>query len=132
MFTFFARNQAHCSNWFRAKDTDSPSLRRGRELVSSYVQYFLNPRSICGKCKNDAQCEVSPEGKNATRVAARCVCLEGWVGPDCSKNVYVTAGLYIMIITSGCALLFALIGIVVGRKLAFRKVAADARSLLER
>jgi len=124
--------QAHCSNWFRAKDTDSPSLRRGRELVSSYVQYFLNPRSICGKCKNDAQCEVSPEGKNATRVAARCVCLEGWVGPDCSKNVYVTAGLYIMIITSGCALLFALIGIVVGRKLAFRKVAADARSLLER
>ena len=119
--------QAHCANWFKAAKTDSKALQRGRELVASYVAYFLDPQAICGKCKNNATCTVSPEGAEATRVSATCTCLEGWVGDDCNSNVYVTADLYI-IIAAGVALLCALVGIVVGRALALRSAArANAR-----
>lgn len=63
---------------------------------------------------------MAPEGVNASSVAAQCVCLEGWVGETCSQNVYVTAGLYSIIIAAGCAVLFAIFGIVVGRSLVLR------------
>ena len=68
------------------------------------------------------------QGAEATRVSATSTCLEGWVGDDCNSNVYVTAGLYIIIIAAGIALLCALVGIVVGRALALRSAArANAR-----
>ena len=70
------------------------------------------------------------QGAEATRVSATCTCLEGWVGDDCNSNVYVTAGLYIIIIAAGIALLCALVGIVVGRALALRSAArANARRI---
>jgi serine protease 16 len=124
--------QAHCANWYKATKTDPSNLIRGRELVASYVAYFLDPSTMCGQCKNNATCSVGPEGADADHVTATCTCLEGWVGQFCDSNVYVTAGLYILIISAGCGILFALFGIVLGRFIALRGVrkAASKRALL--
>jgi pimeloyl-ACP methyl ester carboxylesterase len=126
------KGQSHCANWLKESKADSPDLIRGRELVASYVAYFLDPTTLCGQCKNNATCAVGPEGADATHVTATCTCLEGWVGDDCNSNVYVTAGLYILIIAAGSGILFALFGIVLGRCIALRGVRknAERRSLL--
>ncbi len=126
------KGQSHCANWLKATKGDSADLLRGRELVASYVAYFLDPATLCGQCKNNATCAVGPEGEDATHVTATCSCLEGWAGDDCNSNIYVTGGWYILLIAAACGIVFALIGIVLGRCIALRSVrkSAERRSLL--